>query len=135
GLGFIIPAMPEIYIPQMEDKTVIHPVSSSTTETSVTTQSAAGTLAPQSGENINLALGTLPAGESITIMFRATINAIGTLPVGTSQVCNQGTVTATGGISVLTDDPDVAGANQPTCTALDVADLAVTKTDSPDPVI
>ncbi|MCM3901364.1 MAG: hypothetical protein ND866_06640 [Pyrinomonadaceae bacterium] len=36
------------------------------------------------------------------------------------QVSNQGTVTADGGISVLTDDPDVAGANNPTVTGVTV---------------
>jgi uncharacterized repeat protein (TIGR01451 family) len=93
------------------------------------------TLSPQSGETVSLTLGTLPPGESITIMFRATINSLGSLPAGTVQVCNQGTVSGSNFSNVLTDDPDVAGVNQATCTQLDVADLAVTKTDSPDPVI
>jgi uncharacterized repeat protein (TIGR01451 family) len=78
---------------------------------------------------------TLPPGKSVTIMFQATINALNTLPVGTSQVCNQGTVSGSNFGPVLTDDPGKPGATDPTCTTLNVADLAVTKTDSPDPVI
>jgi uncharacterized repeat protein (TIGR01451 family) len=80
-------------------------------------------------------IGTLPQGKSVTIKFQATVNALNTLPVGTSQVCNQGTVTADGGISVVTNDPDTPAANDPTCTQLNIADLAVTKSDAPDPVI
>jgi uncharacterized repeat protein (TIGR01451 family) len=53
-----------------------------------------------------------------------------------AQVCNQGTVSGSNFTSVLTDDPAVGGAADPTCTNIDVqADLAVTKTDSPDPVV
>jgi uncharacterized repeat protein (TIGR01451 family) len=43
-------------------------------------------------------------------------------------------VTAAGGISVQTTDPGPPVVNGPTCTTLSQADLAVTKTDSPDPV-
>jgi uncharacterized repeat protein (TIGR01451 family) len=90
------------------------------------------TLTPFAGETVSLAIGSLPAGKSVTIVFRATINTPVT-PAGTTQVCNQGTVTADGPISVQTDDPDVVGAANPTCTQLAVADLSITKTGSPDP--
>lgn len=59
---------------------------------------------------------TLPAGESTTIKFRVTINS--PLPTGICQISNQGVVTATGGINVMTDDPDVGGATDATVTPL-----------------
>ncbi len=75
-----------------------------------------------SGETINVPVGTLPAGKSIIIKFRATID--NPAPDGVTQVSNQGTVTADGGISVLTDDPDTIAPNDPTVTPLNiVADI------------
>ncbi len=94
-----------------------------------------GSASPFSGETINIGAFTLPPGKSVTIMFNVTVNALGTLPPGTSQVCNQGLVSATGIPSFGTDDPDTGAANDATCTKLNVADLAVTKSDAPDPVI
>jgi uncharacterized repeat protein (TIGR01451 family) len=84
------------------------------------------------GGMVNVGPFTLPAGKSVTIMFNVTIN--NPVTPGTVQVCNQGTVTADGPISIMTDDPDTGAVNDATCTPLNVADLSVTKTDSPDPV-
>src|SRR5262249_529857 len=53
-------------------------------------------------------------GKSIIVMFQVTVNANDTA----TQVCNQGTVTADGGISVQTDDPNVSGSANPTCTTV-----------------
>jgi hypothetical protein len=65
------------------------------------------------GDNITWNVGTLPAGQSVTITFQVVIdNPYG----GGPNVSNQGTVTADGGINVLTDDPDTPGANEPTLT-------------------
>ena len=89
---------------------------------------------PFSGETINLGPFTIPPGEKIVIMFSATVNAANTFPPGTTQVCNQGSVSATGIPAFLTDDPDVAGSNNPTCTALNVADVSVTKSAGSSPV-
>src|SRR6185369_13348461 len=84
--------------------------------------------------DVLLNIGVLPAGKSITITFNATVDD--PFPGPGAQVCNQGTVSGTNFANVLTDDPDVGGAADPTCTAIDLqADLEVTKTDSPDPVI
>ncbi len=105
---------------------------SSAGPSAATGQQQATPNAPAVG-SISIGPFTLPPSESVTIMFQATINTP-VVPPGTTQVCNQGTVTADGPISVLTDDPDVAGAANPTCTTLAQADLAVTKTDTPDPV-
>lgn len=84
--------------------------------------------------NINQTIGTLPKSKSVTIIFDVTINN----PLDsalTTQICNQGTVTAGGGISVPTNDPDVGGSADPTCTAVPQANLAITKSDSADPVV
>ena len=72
---------------------------------------------------------TLPAGESVMIMFSVVVNAANTFPPGTTQVCNQGTVNYTGGPAggLQTDDPSVGGTADPTCLTLDAADLSVTK--------
>ena len=94
-------------------------------------------LTPLSGETVNQSIGTLPAGKSVTITFQVTLNA--SMPVGTSTVTTQGTVTYSGGalivnpdssdpslapdLTVLTDDPDIgsngAGETDPTVTPID----------------
>lgn len=71
------------------------------------------------GETIPVNIGDMEAGQSVTIIYRATINPPPT-PLSNDQVCNQGTVTAAGGINVLTDDPDLGGGADPTCTVVDV---------------
>jgi len=81
-----------------------------------------------SGETINPNLGTLNPGQSVVITFRATINNP-LSPRNTTQVCNQGTVSADGGISVLTDDPAVAGSSDSTCTPIAQPDLSISKSN------
>jgi len=73
--------------------------------------------APTSGENVTInTIATFPAGgKSITIKYSATVNT----PPLARQVQTQGTVTAAGGISVLTDDPEPAGPANPTVTLVD----------------
>jgi hypothetical protein len=70
------------------------------------------------GDNLTWNVGTLPAGQSVTITFQVVVDNpfMGAMP----QVSNQGTVTADGGISVLTDDPAVGGSNDPTVTLVTV---------------
>ena len=67
---------------------------------------------------------TLPAGKSITVTFQVTLNNLPNLatpiPVGGPVVSNQGTVTADSISAVLTDDPAVGGANDPTNTPVDL---------------
>jgi uncharacterized repeat protein (TIGR01451 family) len=82
--------------------------------------------------DVSVNIGTLPQSKSITIKFKAQIKS--PLTVAAGSVCNQGTVTADGPISVMTTDPGPPSVNGPTCTPLDVADLQLTKSDSPDPV-
>src|SRR5262249_20311930 len=81
-------------------------------------------ITPQSGETINQALGTLPAGKSITMMFQVTVN--NPVPPGVIKVCNQGTVSGSNFSSVLTDDPSTVTANDPTCTTLCVPPVVTT---------
>src|SRR5262249_10516672 len=95
-------------------------------------KTAGGFAAPTCG-NGTVGPFHLPAGESVTIMFQATIDTP-VVPPGTVQVCTRGTVTANGGITVLTTDPGPPAVSGATCTPLAQADLAVTKTDAPDPV-
>ncbi|HEX6622764.1 MAG TPA: HYR domain-containing protein, partial [Pyrinomonadaceae bacterium] len=75
---------------------------------------AAARTAALTGETVSVQIGTLPAGETVTITFQVTIS--NTLPSGTSQVSNQGTVSGSNFTSVLTDDPDTAAPNDPTVT-------------------
>jgi uncharacterized repeat protein (TIGR01451 family) len=77
---------------------------------------AATSAATLSGENISIPVGTLAAGDSVTITFHVTVN--NSVPAGTTQVSNQGTVSASNAASVLTDDPDAPGAADPTVTQL-----------------
>jgi uncharacterized repeat protein (TIGR01451 family) len=69
---------------------------------------------PMSGESITKNIGTLPAGKSVTIMFNVTID--NPLPNGVCTVSNQGTVSGSNFSNVLTDDPSVGGASNPTVT-------------------
>jgi uncharacterized repeat protein (TIGR01451 family) len=67
---------------------------------------------PFSGETININIGTLPAGKSMTITFQATIDT----PFNATQVSNQGAVSGTNFGTVLTDDPDTGAFGDPTVT-------------------
>jgi uncharacterized repeat protein (TIGR01451 family) len=69
--------------------------------------------------DVMLSIGTLPAGESLTISFRVTVN--NPFTATPPQVSNQGTVSGDNFGSVLTDDPDVGGAADPTVTSIQVA--------------
>src|SRR5262249_51652987 len=74
-----------------------------------------------------ISIGTLPAGKSVTIQFKVTVNDpfVG----AQSQVSNQGTVTYDDGTftgrTKLTDDPTVGGVSDPTVTQVDVPDVTV----------
>lgn len=94
-------------------------------------------ITPLSGETVNVNIGVLPAGKSVTITFQVQLNA--SMPSGTSSVTTQGTVTYSGGsslianpdagtpvlspdASVLTDDTGVlpnTGETDPTVTPID----------------
>ncbi|HYJ84727.1 MAG TPA: Ig-like domain-containing protein, partial [Pyrinomonadaceae bacterium] len=61
---------------------------------------------------IAICLGTLKAGKTVNIQFKVTINT----PFPGTEVTNQGSVGFDGGGPVLTDDPAVGGAADPTVT-------------------
>ncbi len=73
--------------------------------------------------DVLLNIGTLPAGESVTITFKVTVDDpfTGALP----QVSNQGTVSGSNFADVLTDDPSVVGTADPTVTPIDLPDVSV----------
>ncbi len=74
---------------------------------------------PMSGETVTRNIGSIPAGKSVTITFRVTID--NPFPDGLCEVVNQGTVTADGGISLVTDDPDTGAPGDATRTTLPAA--------------
>ncbi len=73
--------------------------------------------------DVMLTIGTLPAGETVTIKFNVLVDDPfgGALP----QVSNQGTVSGTNFADVLTDDPTVGGAADPTVTPIDLPNVSV----------
>ncbi|MGD8750619.1 MAG: DUF11 domain-containing protein [Anaerolineales bacterium] len=91
-----------------------------------------------SGETVNLDLGDLNPGQVIVITFDATVDNPQN-PITNSLVCNQGLFASDNHTSVFTDDPDIGGVEDPTCTTIDLddleADLALTKSDTSDPVV
>ena len=95
--------------------------------------SAGGLLAqnaPMSGESFNLDLGNLDPGQTVVITFDVTVDV--TIPPNVTQVCNQGLVTGNNFADVLTDDPDVGGANDPTCTPIVQPPQELDFGDAPD---
>ncbi len=78
--------------------------------------------ADDSGDPVlSVDIGTLNVGVTVTITFDVLIDD--PLPAGVTQVSNQGAVTSNELPDEPTDDPDVAGATDPTVTA--IATLAV----------
>jgi hypothetical protein len=80
------------------------------------TQETTSAMMAFSGETVTVGGFLLPAGQTMTIVFRVTIND--PFPLGVCSVSNQGTVSGGNFANVLTDDPDVAGAANPTVTEL-----------------
>jgi uncharacterized repeat protein (TIGR01451 family) len=111
-------------------------VSTPTTPTATQQSADSATVHPPviNGDTLTFTIGNLPAGESVTITFQVTIdNPFPSL--NPSQVSNQGTVTADEGVSVLTDDPDVAGANNPTVTPVVAPpDITIKNASGPEPL-
>jgi hypothetical protein len=76
---------------------------------------------PLAGGTVNVSIGTLPAGKTVAITFQATLNT--SMPLGTTVVTTQGTVSGGNFSSVLTDDTGVGtntqGETDPTVTPVD----------------
>ena len=84
---------------------------------------------PGSGSVTVPGIGDLPAGKSIRIVFRASVDA-GPFAAGKDNLSNQGTVSGGNFPATLTDDPAFPGAADPTLTPLDARpDLSLTKSD------
>jgi hypothetical protein len=90
-------------------------------------------ITPLAGETVNVNIGTIPAGKSVTITFQVTLN--NAMPAGTSQVSTQGSITWDGpellanpdgantglvpNTVVLTDDPATPALGDATVTPID----------------
>lgn len=66
--------------------------------------------------DVNVAIGTLPASKKIIITFRAVV--ANPMPAGVCILTNQGSVSANGSLSFLTDDPRTPALADPTLTVL-----------------
>jgi hypothetical protein len=84
--------------------------------------------------SVNLNIGTLPAGKSVTITFDVVINPL-LLPPNTTQVSNQGTVTGSNISPTVTDDPDTGAANDPTVTPVVIPNQPPTADAGPDQTV
>jgi hypothetical protein len=73
---------------------------------------------------IEVDINTLPAGQSITIIFDVVIRA--PLLPGATQVSNQGTVSGSNFARVLTDDPGTPQSNDPTSIIVNLQSPVVT---------
>src|SRR5262249_16228754 len=87
-----------------------------------------------SGETVTVNIGTLRAGKSVTIKFQVTVNSPPNLTLlNPARVRNQGTVSGSNFASVLTDDPAVGGASDPTDTPVDLFDTSTSLISSLNP--
>jgi uncharacterized repeat protein (TIGR01451 family) len=75
------------------------------------------TFVPGSAVPASWNIGTLPANDSVTINFDVVVNNPYS---GGPNISNQGTVSGSNFANVLTDDPDVGGAANPTVTPINV---------------
>ena len=78
---------------------------------------------------IEVDISTLPAGQSIIIIFDVVIRA--PLLPGATQVSNQGTVSGSNFAAVFTNDPDTPAPNDPTIAKINVLLPEVTDPDAP----
>ncbi|HUP61918.1 MAG TPA: GEVED domain-containing protein [Thermoanaerobaculia bacterium] len=95
---------------------------------SVTTSAGVVTMGNSAGNtSAGINIGTLLAGASATIAFDVVLDD--PLASGVTTVSNQGTVSGTNFVNVLTDDPSVGGSADPTVTPVTLTPIvAATKT-------
>jgi large repetitive protein len=83
------------------------------------------------GETVTHSVGTLLAGKTVRIQFQVTVNNPYS---GGAFVTNQGTVSGSNFPNVLTDDPAVGGANDPTQThILQTPNLTISDAQANEP--
>ncbi len=86
-----------------------------------------------SGESVGpVSIGNLPAGKSVTIKYRVTVDALDAGEIRT-QISTQGTVSGSNFTNVLTDDTAVGGATDPTVTLVDRPDATVSSINRQTP--
>ena len=85
-----------------------------------------------SGGTVSVNIGTLAANDSVTITFQVVIDNPYS---GGPNISNQGTVSSSTAsfANVLTDDPDVAGANDPTLTPINATDIRINDASAAEP--
>jgi uncharacterized repeat protein (TIGR01451 family) len=90
-------------------------------------------VAAAAAESQTVALGTVPAGASITIELEVTVKDAGALAPPFAVLSNQADIEIAG-VTVSTDDPDTPAPGDATLTLTDAADLSVSCTGAPNPV-
>jgi len=89
---------------------------------SVTTSQGTVTTGNTAGDDfVEVNIGTVTAGSTITITFQVII--LGPLPPEITQICNQGVVSGNNFPSEPTDDPDTPNINDPTYTPVTAAPI------------
>jgi hypothetical protein len=78
----------------------------------------------------NLNIGTLAANDSVTITFQVTVDNPYS---GGANVSNQGTVSGSNFSNVLTDDPAVGGASDPTLTPINANKITINNAKVAEP--
>jgi hypothetical protein len=131
--------------PRTTAPTVVAPQRTTTIARTAPTTNAAPTtretLAPTingAGGTVTVNIGTLAPGDSVTITFQVVIDAVYS---GGPNVSNQGTVSGTNfttvnGVSTSlpnTDDPDIAGAANPTLTPIAQTNIKVNNAKVAEP--
>ncbi|HLL76207.1 MAG TPA: Ig-like domain-containing protein, partial [Pyrinomonadaceae bacterium] len=97
----------------------------------VVTGGKVGVAQPQAGM-FEVTIGTLAAGDEVTITFQATISPALT-PASASSLSNQGTVSGTNFSNVSTDDPETPTAGDATVTNIDKYEPTVTLSSGQNP--
>jgi hypothetical protein len=82
------------------------------------------------GGTVTVNIGTLAPGDSVTITFQVVIDNPYS---GGPNVSNQGTISGSNFSNVLTDDPDIAGTNNPTLTPINSALIQVNDAKQAEP--
>ena len=84
------------------------------------------------GETVNVTIGTLAPGDSVTITFQVVVDNPYS---GGPNVSNQGSVSGSnpGAFTNLTDDPDVVGTTNPTLTPINSTNIQINDAKQAEP--
>ena len=132
---FVSPRTPVVVAAQRTTAPAPAAAPASSTDTTAVSGGRTTTVAPVingAGGTVSVQIGTLAPGDSVTITFQVVVDNpfVGALP----QVSNQGTVSyGPGSLSTLTDDPDVAGANNPTVTPVNATKIKINDAKQAEP--